>query len=100
ESMEWLKVFRPAGLAVALAADKRAFLGRLRGVARLADRIVLRIGGSRLRTDPATRPLETVAAGDEALRAFLTDPESDYRLRPAWSPATFAWMLRHVEGSP
>ena len=100
ESMEWLKVLRPVGLAVALAADKRAFLGRLRGVARLADRVALRLGGSRLKTDAAARPLETVAAGDEALLAFLTDAGSDYRLRPDWSPATFAWMLRHVEASP
>lgn len=97
ESMEWLKVLKPAGLALALAADRYPMLFGLRGAAALADRLALKLAGGRLAlAAPDRRIARDAEVSDEDLLAFLAGDAADYALHPDWAPPTFGWMLAHA----
>ena len=100
ESMEWLKVLKPAGLALALAADRYPMLFRLRGAAALADRLAPRFAEGRLALPAPDRRLAGDAdVSDADLLAFLAGDAADYTLHPDWAPPTFGWMLAHAAGN-
>ena len=95
ESMEWLKVLRPAGLGLALVADRYPAAQALSGAAALADRLARRfVTGA-----PERRRVHDAHADDADLLAFFSDPASDYALHPAWTAPTFGWMLAHAAGN-
>ena len=101
ESMEWLRVFRPAGLLAALAADRLPAQKLVKAGAGVVDRLLRKPVAGLLDPDPPTpQPKVTdVDAGEEELLAYLGRDESDYRLRPDWSPACFRWIVEHAEGN-
>ena len=95
ESMEWLRVFRPTGLGLALASERLAQLFRPLGSA--ADRLANRVVGGALR--PAVHnPIETSDAdvSDEVLLEHIPEFTADYALQPDWDPDCIRWMLAHA----
>ncbi|MEJ1160196.1 hypothetical protein [Prosthecomicrobium sp. N25] len=96
ESMEWLKVLKPAGLAVALAADALPAARFARPAARLVDRFAGRFVGA-VPARPAGLAVE--ATDDGGFATAVADAMETYALRPDWPSDSFAWQLSHAAGN-
>jgi hypothetical protein len=95
ESMEWVRPFRPAATALALAADVAPPWRLAWPLAVAADGAARLIKHDLLRLEPAgdTRDSE---AGDDELVRLIPELAQAYEVRPAWEPATLRWILSHV----
>jgi hypothetical protein len=97
ESMEWVRAFRPAATALALAADAVPLLRLAWPIAFVADGIADRIKANPLRYEPAaTAQVHDTEASDAALIRLIPELVATYAVRPAWEPATLRWILAHV----
>jgi hypothetical protein len=112
ESMEWLRILRPAGLGLALAGDRYPFLRLLRPLAVsfdfLAQIVMTGIGsGERGDTQPAAhgpnpraaRHLDLAhdeEAGDGELFAATQELAGTYALHPHWDAACLSWQVGHA----
>ena len=96
-SMDWLRVLRPAGFAVAALAHNLRPARVLAPVGALADRVGSRIGREPLRPDLQTRGYASdKEIGDEELIAHIPQFIEHYPLRPDWDEASLAWFLEHA----
>lgn len=93
ESMEWLRIFDPAGLAIALAGRKARIAAPL---ARLADRAAHKVTQRFALTPEKPRGLEAVVVDAETFAAAWPDLTQPYALRPMWEPSSLRWMLGHT----
>jgi hypothetical protein len=96
ESMEWVRAFRPATTALALAADGSPLLRLARPVAFAADRIARLVKHDLLRFQPAAADARDTEASDEELIRLIPELTQAYDVRPAWEPATMRWILAHA----
>jgi len=96
ESMEWVRAFRPAATALALAAEGAPLLRLAWPVAFAADRIAGLIKHDLLRFEPAAADARDTEASDEDLVRLVPELAQSYDVRPAWEPATLRWILGHV----
>lgn len=92
-SMEWLRVFRPVGFAVAMAGER----GGSRSLRRLAvplDGLATRIGWRLFAlVEESDRGVDVE---DEELLEVLPRLAERYALRPAWDRRSLAWFLSHA----
>jgi hypothetical protein len=96
ESMEWLRVFRPAGLGLALLGE-RLPARLLRPLGRAVDRMVGKLAGGLLAVDRTPRGYDRDAdvSDDELFRHMPAFVES-YALHPEWDAGTLQWQLAHA----
>lgn len=93
-SMEWVRILRPAGFAVASLEPTFAPARALAPLAGLADRLAGRHKANPLRLAPcAGRDRE---AGDDELVRLIGEFACGYALRPDWPPECVAWRLAHA----
>ena len=93
-SLEWVRVFRPAGLALRKAGTRWPMLPTVlfRQPVLLADRIARRL----MPKSPTKLPPAGVvdeAVSREEMAALLPKFAARYRLRPAWPPEELTWYL-------
>jgi hypothetical protein len=94
ESMEWLQVLRPAGLAVALGEDRVTPLKLARPIAGLIDRMLARRVAAR--KVALTAGTDSAAVDDATFTAELPHVAAGYALHPDWRPETLLWQLAHA----
>lgn len=96
-SMEWLRVFKPAGLALAVAEDRLFSTRVFRPLAGAADRVFRRV--SRLALTVAAvdhRPTRAVAMDVPAFAGLVQELSATFALRPNWSRDVLTWQLEHA----
>ncbi len=94
-SMEFLRVFRPAGLALTIAAERAGALALARPLAMGVDAIACRVS-SKLRPDTSVTGVRAVDASDAEIADVLPRLAASYAARPAWDRATLLWLLSHA----
>jgi hypothetical protein len=94
ESMEWLRVLRPAGFAVATAADRMPWARIARPVGSAIDSFAIRLQRNpfRLKSRSTARSVE-LALDDESLIRHLREFAAAYSLGPAWDNDGLQWLL-------
>jgi hypothetical protein len=100
ESMEWLALFRPAGFAASLAADRFPITRFGKPLARPLDRVLSRY----LARDPHRVTAQKQAEARDLPRAefipaFIALADEAYDLRPDWDEHSLGWQLRHASGN-
>jgi hypothetical protein len=93
-SMDWLRVFKPGGLAVAVATDRFAAARLLRPFAAVFDWCAARVRRNPLRVDTGLDRGVDVDA-DEIADAILRLSPSD-GLRPDWDRESLNWFLERA----
>jgi hypothetical protein len=96
-SLDWMRVFRPAGAALSMLAEWRPRAGLLAPAARAADWL----GRSWTRGDlaPAPQPARMTAEHDPSdadFAAAMLDLARDANLYPAWRESDLRWLLQHA----
>lgn len=96
ESMEWMRVFHPAGLALAMLGD--SWPARIvRPGARLIDRLADRLARGYFSADTSPRSFHHDAdVADDLLLQHIPEFAASYQLHPVWDDATMKWMLNHA----
>jgi hypothetical protein len=98
ESMDWLRVLHPVGLALAFAAERFAPARLLRPLGSLIDRAAQRTRGNPLRLDKKPSPgAHDVEASDELLLREIPQFAASYAIRPDWDAASLQWMLAQAQ---
>lgn len=92
ESMEWVRVFKPAGLTFALAQERMPAAGLLRPIAPLLDRVISRVADLEVPAPPAR---DEDACDDDLVRA-MAEFAASYAIGPQWEPKALKWMLDHA----
>lgn len=96
-SMDWVRILRPFGFAVAALAEWRRRAALLAPVAAAADRMVDRITLNRLRPDiTAVRGIDDADVGDDELLAHIPGLSEHYELRPSWEDGALRRVLSHA----
>jgi hypothetical protein len=96
-SLDWLRVLRPAGLAVAVTRGVFAPAGWLRPVAAGADRLFgRRLQESMLRL-AAPAGFTDAPADSAEVAALIRQFSDDYELRPDWQSPALDVLLDHAE---
>ncbi len=92
ESMEWVRVLQPTGLAFALAQERMPAIRLLRPIAPLLDRIASRFADLAV---PAG-PVLDEDASEEDLARYMPEFAASYAVGPRWRPEPLKWMLGHA----
>ncbi len=96
ESMEWMRVFHPAGLALAMLGDSWPVRMARPGV-HILDRMADRLAGGYFSAAAAPRSFHHDAdVGDDLLLKHIPEFAASYALHPLWDDATLKWMLNHA----
>jgi len=95
ESLEWLRVLRPAGLALAFARQWFAPAVVLQPLAAAIDRAARGALGNPLEIEPARGEYDAEAS-EELLLEHIPGFAESYSMRPAWNPASLQWVLAHA----
>ncbi len=98
-SLNWLRVFRPAGAAIQVAERKLKAMRLLRPVGSLADGIADRTGLGGFRAPPLVgtgRVNFWDASREEFSEAVLKLGEA-FPLRPQWDDASLRWFMDHAQ---
>ncbi|MCY6381753.1 hypothetical protein [Hoeflea prorocentri] len=97
-SLQWVRVFRPAAFATAMASDRIAAARLLGPVAAVADLSVKHLTG---RSSEAgdVKPLRSkrAQAGRGELASLIKELAQNYALRPEWDDEALAWMLSQAQ---
>lgn len=93
-SMDWLRVFKPAGLTIAVAADRFAPARLLRPFAAAFDWCAARVRRNPLRVDTGFDKGVDVDT-DEIVEAILRLSPSD-GLRPDWDRESLRWFIEQA----
>jgi hypothetical protein len=95
ESMEWLRVFRPAAFALTLV-DQRFPAARLaRPICSLADRLAAKASDF-FRLDESARAYADADVSDDTLVEWMPKFAAHFALRPEWDAVCLKWMLVHA----
>jgi hypothetical protein len=95
-SLDWLRVFRPAGLCVATAARSFGPAWALRPVAAAADHVISASGLKMLPDEQATGHTTADASTAEILDLIPRLSDS-YTLRPDWHSPDLSTLLQHAD---
>jgi hypothetical protein len=95
-SLDWMRAFRPAALAIDVASGRIKAVRLARPLATLCDALARRMGGGffRTQTPDAVEGREVDEAG---LLAALDTILASEGLRPQWSADILQWVLRTAE---
>jgi hypothetical protein len=94
ESMEWLRILRPAGLALALPA--RNWTGLAAPVALAADLAIRKLAGERFRAPRTSAYQRDADVSADELAPCLAEFSRFYALHPEWDAHVVQFMLRHA----
>lgn len=94
-SMEWFRILKPAGFALALLEGSTPAAKALRPIGWAADRL---INAAHLKSFDVPPPLLRAdgEAEPEAFAAAVAELSADYELRPRWEPASLRYILQHA----
>lgn len=96
-SMEWVRVFKPAGFGVAVAAHSFSPARILRPLAALVDFAAERFPRYPLRpAEPDPRRSRDADTDDAELGEAIPPLLSAYALRPDWDADMLRWILEHA----
>ena len=98
ESMEWVRVLRPAGLALSMLGDKLSLLNSLTSWS-LVDRVAGRLTANSVWFGkPVPRDSRNTDADvdDATLYECLPAFTAPYALRPDWDTDRLKWLLSHA----
>ncbi len=96
-SLDWFRVTRPGGAAVAMLAERHPSGAALAPAGWVVDRIGARFLGGHMK--PARLPQRVTRqtdASDDEFAAAVRELAGFSALRPAWSDADLGWFLRHA----
>jgi len=94
ESMEWLRVLRPATFALSTVGDRIPSVKFARPVCSVIDRLANRVTNNPFRfTAQATTRSVDVDLNDDLLVKYLLEFASAYSLRPVWDTRNLKWLL-------
>lgn len=97
ESLEWLRVLRPAGFALSMARARIPLLALAHPVCRAIDGTAARFARNPFRLQPqATMRTVEVDLNDASLVDCLRGFAGAYSLRPAWEKESLQWLLNHA----
>lgn len=97
ESMDWLRVLRPAGFALSFVGDRIPLLKLAHPICLAIDRMAARVASNlfRLRTQGTARSID-VDLNDDLLIKHLREFAAAYSLRPTWDTDSLRWLLNHA----
>jgi hypothetical protein len=97
ESMDWLRVLRPAGFALSMGRDRIPMVRLAHPICLAIDGIAMRVASNRFRldTERVARSID-VDLSDESLFKLLRDFAATYSLGPAWDTDSLRWLLHHA----
>ena len=97
ESMDWLRVLRPAGYALSIIGDRIPLVKVARPLCVAIDRFATRVGRNRfrLKTKVTARSID-VDLNDDLLIDYLLEFAAAYSLRPIWDTDYLKWLLNHA----
>jgi len=96
-SLDWLRVLRPAGLAVAIAAYAFRSASLLRPLASGFDRIIEARGRHPLSLSGALSGVRVEDATSETLGEIIPELSRSFALHPDWSSPSLALLLSHAD---
>lgn len=97
ESMDWLRVLRPAGFALSTARERIPIAGLAHPICRGIDSIALRARSNRFRVDTERMARSVdLDLSDESLFSQLREFAGTYSLGPAWDNENLRWLLQHA----
>ncbi len=97
ESMEWLRVLRPAGFALSTIGERLPFAKLARPICTAVDRFATRGAGSRFRVKSLNVPRgHDVELDDRSLVEAMQRVADGYALGPAWDGESLGWLLHHA----
>ena len=91
ESMDWLRVLRPAGLALSLLEKRTSLVKAARPICMAIDRVATP-NRFRLKAKVAAHTID-VDLNDHFLIDYLRDFAAQYSLRPMWDRDSVRWRL-------
>lgn len=97
-SMDWLRVFRPAGAAIELAREWYPVSGVLKPAAALADKMLRLDRMTPFAIEPANLKLVDVNPDDATLAARIAQWSKHYGVAPHWSESDLHWFLARAGG--
>lgn len=95
-SLQWLRIFRPSGFAVAALSDRVRLARTLHPIAAVLDSAAQRL---RRRSDDGREKVAKFrlqAAARSELSIAIRELSADYPVRPDWDEATLQWLLDHA----
>ncbi len=97
ESMDWLRVLRPAGFALSMGRDRIPVAKLAHPICLAIDSIAMRVAGNRFRLDNE-RMARSVDVGldGESLYEHLREFAAAYSLAPAWDAESLGWLLHQA----
>lgn len=97
ESLEWLRILRPTGAALAFARDWFAPAMLLRPLAAIIDRAAQRTSSGLFGFEPSPAGYEYDSdASDELLLQEIPRLAETYPVRPDWNSTSLQWVLGHA----
>jgi hypothetical protein len=97
ESLEWLRILQPAGVALAFAREWFAPAALLQPLATMIDRIGQRTSGNPFEFACAPGGYDYDAeASEELLLEEIPRFAASYPVHPDWTDASLQWMLAHA----
>ena len=94
ESMDWLRMLRPAGLALSLLEKRTSLVKVARPICMAIDRVAPP-NRFQLKAKVAAHTID-VDLNDEFLIDYLRDFAAQYSLRPIWDTEFVSWRLNHA----
>lgn len=96
-SLDWLRVLRPVGFAIAAMSELVRSAAALGPLALIADMAGDRLGRGRFRPAPEDKERCIGAdADEEAFSGAVLHLSQRFALRPAWDAAMLRWILSHA----
>jgi hypothetical protein len=97
ESMEWMRIFRPAALGLSILAGKVPAARFARPLFGLADRVATKIAGGAFGFEPQPQSYGHDAdVGDDELFRVISEFAATYPLHPEWDAGTLKWQIGHA----
>jgi hypothetical protein len=96
-SLDWVRVLRPAGFAVWLAARRMPLASWLRPLAAGADHVLDRYAGNPFLPASTRASYRDADVGSAELGWLIPQLASSYTLHPAWEPERLQTLLAHAK---
>ena len=97
DSMDWLRVLRPAGFALSFVGDRIPLVKLAHPICLAIDGITARVSDNRfrLKAQGVARSMD-VDLNDDSLIEYLQEFAATYPLRPTWDADRLRWLLNHA----
>lgn len=97
ESMDWLRVLRPAGFAVSIVGERIPLVKLAHPICLAIDGIATRVASNRFRLKTqSTARSNDIDLNDDSLINHLREFAAPYSLRPTWDADSLRWILNQA----